>query len=266
MRKITVDEVVLNVEEQGTGEPLLLVHGFPLDHRMWQGQIDELSEDFRVIAPDLRGFGESSGAADLVTMEQFADDLANLLDALEIREKIIYCGLSMGGYIAWPFWRRHADRISKLILCDTRAAADSAEAAAGRLETAERVEQDGCAILSEAMIPKLFSDQTRRQRSRLITFTEEMIRASKPQTAAAALRGMAQRVDATPWLPQIGMPTLVVCGQEDALTGLAEMQAVAEAIPQASLAVIPACGHMAPLEDPVHVNKTIRNFLGVPKS
>jgi 3-oxoadipate enol-lactonase len=266
MGRVTVHGMDWNVADQGTGQTLLLVHGFPLDHQMWQGQMGELSEDFRVIAPDLRGFGTSDGSPGTVTMDQFADDLAELLDTLGVTEKTVLCGLSMGGYIAWEFWRRHAHRLAGLILCDTRAAADAPPAAQARLELAEQVLEQGSSVLSTAMIPKLFSEQTRRQRAWLVTFIEEMIRRCPPQAAAAALRGMARRADARDWLPRIDLPTLVICGREDALSTVSEMQDMAAAMPQAELAVIPGCGHLAPLEDPVHVNKAMRRFLGRPKS
>jgi 3-oxoadipate enol-lactonase len=167
----------------------------------------------------------------------------------------------MGGYIAWQFWRRHPQRLSHLILCDTRSAPDSPEAAQARLETAQRVRAEGSAILLDTMVPKLFSERTRRQNRAVITATHQVMRAARPAGVAAALRGMAQRVDATPWLPAIQVPTLVVCGQEDAITTVPEMENIARAIPRAALAVIPACGHLAPLEDPIHVNKAIRGFL-----
>jgi pimeloyl-ACP methyl ester carboxylesterase len=119
-------------------------------------------------------------------------------------------------------------------------------------------------VLIDTMVPKLFSDRTRRQNRAVVTATEHVIRSARPAGVAAALRGMAQRVDATPWLSEIRVPTLVVCGQEDAIATVSEMEGLARAIPQAQFAVIPACGHMAPLEDPIHVNKAIRGFLNGP--
>jgi pimeloyl-ACP methyl ester carboxylesterase len=232
---------------------------------MWRGQIDELSEDFHVLAPDLRGFGGSDISPGLVSMQQFADDLASLLDQRGIRQSIIFCGLSMGGYIAWQFWRRHVDRLSRLILCDTRAAADTTEAAQARCETARRVLQEGTAFLAETMIPKLFSERTRLQNRSIVAATRRSIEMAPRTGVAAALCGMAERADATPWLPDIQIPTLVLCGQQDAISPVAEMQAIADAIPGAEFAVIPACGHMAPLEGPIHVNKAIRGFLGAPR-
>src|SRR5262245_22137150 len=121
MPQISVGSVSLNVLDEGRGHPLLLVHGFPLDHSMWKGQIGELSKNFRVIAPDLRGFGQSSpisGDDAVVTMAQFADDLAALLAAMSVAEPVTFCGLSMGGYIAWQFAARNPQRLARLILCD----------------------------------------------------------------------------------------------------------------------------------------------------
>ncbi len=265
MNRIQLGDTTLNVVERGSGHPLLLVHGFPLDHQMWKGQIDDLSEDFHVLAPDLRGFGGSDGTSGIVSMERFADDLALLLDQRGIHQPITFCGLSMGGYIAWQFWRRHRDRLSHLILCDTRAAPDTPEAAQTRREMAQRVLQEGTAFLAETMIPKLFSDHTRLQNRSIMAATTRIIQSAQPAGVAAALCGMAERADATPWLSDIHVPTLVLCGQQDAICGVAEMQAMAEAIPGAEFAVIPACGHMAPLEGPIHVNKAIRGFLGAPR-
>ncbi len=270
MTRISIGNIELNVIEQGAGTPILLVHGFPLDHQMWRGQIDDLAEDFHVIAPDLRGFGCSdNGCSDnggsTVLMEQFADDLAQLLDVLSVKQRVVLCGLSMGGYVAWQFWRRHAERLSHLILCDTRAAADTSDVAAARLETADQVLREGPGVLVESMIPKLFSQRTRRQNRTVVAATTRVIESAPREGVAAALRGMAQRVDATPWLGEISVSTLVLCGQQDAISGVAEMQAIADSIPGSEFAVIPACGHMAPLEGPIHVNKTLRGFLGAPR-
>jgi pimeloyl-ACP methyl ester carboxylesterase len=230
---------------------------------MWQGQAHDLAETFQVLVPDLRGFGRSSAVTDLVTMAEYADDLAEMLDALNIHEPIVLCGLSMGGYIALEFWRRHRARLSHLILCDTRAAADSPEAAQTRLQTADRVLREGSQILAEAMLPRLFSAHSQRQRANVVAATEQVMRSARPAALAAALRGMAQRADATSWLSAIDVPTLVVCGQEDVISSPHEMEQLAAAMPHAEYVAIPACGHMAPLEDPVHVNKALRAFLGV---
>jgi pimeloyl-ACP methyl ester carboxylesterase len=260
-KQVSIGDVALHVVDQGSGAPLLLVHGFPLDHSMWRGQIDALSDVCRVIAPDQRGFGQS-GAADKMSMESMADDLASLLDALGVTQPIVYCGLSMGGYIAWQFIKRHGDRLAKLILCDTRAAADSEEARKNRFATAQKVLKEGSHVVAEGMLPKLFADSTTAEQPEVVEQTRQVIEATAPASVAAALHAMAGRIDATSILPGIKLPTLVLCGEHDALTPATEMHQVAGAMPAAQYIEIADAGHMAPLEKPAPVNAAIRQFLG----
>jgi 3-oxoadipate enol-lactonase len=247
--------------ERGAGLPLLLVHGFPLDHTMWAGQVDELPAHCRVIAPDLRGFGRSPAGGETVSMEHFADDLAALLDGLGITEPVVLCGLSMGGYIALQFWRKHRARLRGLVLCDTRAAADTPEAAAARLTLAERVLREGPAPLVEIMLPKLFGEPTRRQRPDVVEGLRRVMMATDPRGIAAAARGMAERPDMTGMLGRIECPTLVIVGRHDAVSPPAEMRGIAEAVPGAKFVEIPAAGHMSPLENPAAVNAAFAEFL-----
>lgn len=264
MPNISIGSSSFHVLDQGRGQPLLLVHGFPLDRTMWRAQVSELAKDFRVIAPDLRGFGQSSPiTADdaVVTMAQFADDLAALLSALNIKEQVTFCGFSMGGYIAWQFAARHADQLGRLILCDTKAAADTKEAAEGRHKLAAKVLAEGSQVAADAMLPKLFSKRAIESKAACVEETRQTILRTSPQAIAAALRGMAQREDFTAKLPAISIPTLVLCGAEDAISPPAEMRSIAAAIPRAEYAEIPAAGHMSPVEDPQAVNRAIRKFL-----
>jgi 3-oxoadipate enol-lactonase len=261
MKTLAIADTRFHLVDQGSGPPLLFVHGFPLDHQMWLGQIDALADEYRVLAPDLRGFGESESNLEVVSMERYADDLANILDALEIEQPVSLCGLSMGGYVAWQFWKRHPGKLDKLILCDTRAAADSIEAAQARKKLAKDVLAQGTSMLVETMIPKLFSRMSRENKPDIVQATTAVIRTANRMGVAAALRGMADRPDVAHWLPQIRIPTLVVCGEEDAISGVSEMSEIADQLPQATFTVVPDCGHMAPLEDPQFVNRAIRDFL-----
>lgn len=261
MARVSVGNMELNFVERGAGVPLLLAHGFPLDHSMWQGQIEGLADVCRVIAPDLRGFGGSGVTPGIVTMQQFADDLAALLDALRINEPVVFCGLSMGGYIAWQFAQRHRERLSKLILCDTRAVADTPEAAAGRRNTAERVLAEGAGIVAEAMLLKLFAPQTEMQQPQIMEATKQVMVRTDPRGIAAALLGMAERPDVTSQLASIDVPTLVICGQHDSISSPTEMRQIASSIPPAQFVEIADAGHMAPLERPVAVNAAMREFL-----
>ena len=251
----------LHLVERGRGLPLLLVHGFPLDHTMWEGQLQELAGHARILAPDLRGFGRSAASGETVSMEQFADDLAALLDARGIHEPVVFCGLSMGGYIGWQFFRRHRSRLRGLILCDTRAVADPPAAAEARRVNAERVLAEGMGFLADGMLDKLFAAETRQRRPDLIEATRRVMLAASPQGVAAALRGMAARPDVSAWLPQIDVPALLLCGREDAISTVEEMRGIAHCMPQARFVEVAAAGHMSPLEQPRLVNEAIREFL-----
>jgi len=261
MKTVKLRDATLSIADVGSGPTLLLVHGFPLDHSMWRHQLESLGDKYRVIAPDLRGFGASTGATDTITMDQLADDLADLLDGLDIAEPVTFCGLSMGGYVAWQFWQRHASRLDRLILCDTRAVADTDEAARGRSDMAQRVLSEGATIVAEAMLPKLFAETTIRERADIVEATRRVMQATAPVTVAGALRGMAQRPDMTSELPNVDVPTLVMCGEYDVISTVDEMRSIADALPNARFVEVSGSGHMSPLEDPIAVNAAIRSFL-----
>jgi pimeloyl-ACP methyl ester carboxylesterase len=228
---------------------------------MWDSQIEEFSKSFRVIAPDLRGFGKTDGALYSVSMEQFADDLAGLLDAMGINGPVTFCGLSMGGYIAWQFAQRHPSRLSRLIICDSRAAADSADAAANRLKMADIVLRDGPEPVAWAMMPKLFAQCSSQRCPQVIERVRQMVMSTNPVAIAAAHRGMAVRPDVTSLLPSLRIPTLILCGEHDAISPVAEMKGFTEMIPGAEFVMITDAGHMAPMEKPELVNAAIRQFL-----
>lgn len=261
MKTVPIPDGGLATIDRGDGMPVLLVHGFPLDHTMWDRQIEALARNYRVIAPDLRGFGRSSAGGEMTTMEQFADDLAAILDALNVEVPVVLCGLSMGGYIAFQFWRRHSARLRALALCDTRAIADTAEGAAARLTMAERVLRDGPGFVADMMLPKLFTVESRTPERDYLESTRRVILSTDPRGIAAAARGMAQRPDFTGRLGHISVPTLVLVGSEDALSAPEEMRAIAAAIPGSRFIEIAGAGHMSPLEKPDEVTEALAEFL-----
>lgn len=261
MKRLTVNGVELATMDRGHGMPVVLVHGFPLNHAMWNAQIEALSARYRILAPDLRGFGASGVTEGTVTMEQFADDLAALLDALEVEEPVVVCGLSMGGYIAWAFWRKYPSRVRALVFCDTRAAADTPEAAANRRATAERVLREGPGPVADAMLPKLTATSTPKMHPEVIETLRQMILSTDPHGIAAASLGMAERPDVTQWLPQIACPSLVIVGQQDTISPVAEMRAIAAAIPGSQFVEISGAGHVSPMENPAETNVAIGAFL-----
>lgn len=262
MKTVNLGDVSLQVHDEGTGIPVLFVHGFPLDHRMWRHQLSDLASDFRVIAPDLRGFGGSGVTDGVVSMDQFADDLVALLAALGIDEPVVLCGLSMGGYIAWQFARRHAARLRALILCDTRAVADPPEAVRNRRRVAETVLEHGAEPLAGAMPSNLLSPVTLEQQPELLEELRRTIAGTSPQGIAAASLGMAERPDSSELLGTLNLPALLIVGVDDAISTVTEMSGIAAAMPQARLVEIPAAGHMAPLENPGPVIAAMREFLG----
>jgi pimeloyl-ACP methyl ester carboxylesterase len=249
------------VVHEGDGPPLVFLHGFPLSHGMWKYQRAEFKATHRVIIPDLRGFGKSIAAADPMSLDDYADDLAAILDRLHVGKPVVLCGLSMGGYIAFRFVERHSDRLRALILCDTKAVADSREATANRTAMADRVLTEGPRIAVEAMLPRLFDAEAKNREPALIDEIRDGILASSSRTIAAAQRAMAIRPDSTPLLRQIAVPTLVLVGEHDVLSPPAEMQALASEIPGSEFVVIPHAGHLAPLEQPAAVNAAIQAFL-----
>ncbi len=256
-----VDGRSFNIRIEGAGEPILFVHGFPLDQTMWKHQIDHFSKSLQVIAPDLRGFGESSSAEGTVEMKDFADDLAGILDALEIKKPVHFCGLSMGGYIAWEFVQRHPGKVKSLILCDTKASPDSEEAKANREQTAQRVLAEGPEFLAIAMAEKLFSPHTIAENPDVVKRTQSLIRSTNPNSIAAALRGMAVRADMDVALQSIDVPTLAIVGEDDQLTTPDVMKEMAKGISNAQFVEVQQAGHMSPLEQPKFVNQAIEDFL-----
>ncbi len=261
MAMVSINGDSFFVTDQGSGPPLLLVHGFPLNHTMWIHQIEEFASRHRVLAPDLRGFGKSVVTAGTVTMQQHADDLAAILDKMEINDPIVFCGLSMGGYIAWQFVEKYGGRLAGLILCDTRAIADTEEAREGRIAMAKRVLQEDPEFVAEAMLPKLVARDTSASRPEIARAIREMIVGTAPNGIAAAQRGMAERPDVTQQLSTIKVPTLVIVGEHDEISRAQEMREIADAIPNSRFVEIAGAGHMTPMEQPEALNAAMRKFL-----
>ncbi len=261
MKNIQLPDVDLAVFDCGNGRPLVLVHGFPMDHTLWNEQAAALGKHYRVIRPDLRGFGRSSTTPNKVTVNRWADDLAAMLDALAINVPIVLAGLSMGGYVAFQFFQTHRARLAGLILCDTKAEADTPSAAAARLETAERVQREGSQVLVETMLPRLLAPHTRQHRPDVVERLRQMILSGDPNGQAATLRGLAERPNFTPLLAKIDCPTLFIVGRQDIISPPDEMRAMSREIPGSKLVEIENAGHVSPLEAPQEVTAAMENFL-----
>jgi 3-oxoadipate enol-lactonase len=251
----------LAVHTSGSGLPLLLLHGFPLDHRMWRRQAP-LAEHLRLIVPDQRGFGGSDGPGP-AGIAQLADDAVALLDALHVARPAVVCGLSMGGYVAQHVAARHPERVAALVLVDTRLDADTPEARTARDDLAEKVGRIGQRIVSEAMVPRLLAASTGSDtdRSEVERELREMIQAQSIPTIQAALRALGNRPDMTEAMRQVAVPTLLVVGAEDAITPPACLELAEAIMPEARLLVVPRAGHMVPMEAADVFNRAVLEFL-----
>ena len=248
--------------DEGPGPVVVLLHGFPVSRAMWDEQLAGIGSVYRVIAPDLRGFGESPVPEGVYTMDAMADDVVELLETLEIAGPVVVGGLSMGGYVALSLAVRYPTRVRALMLMDTRAGADTAEAAEGREATARAVlAADSAAAVAASMLPRVFSKTTLEQRPERVEPIKAIMEQTAPIGVAGALRGMACRPDRRGDLAKIAVPTLIIVGEEDVITPPAEAEAMAEAIPNARLEVIPQAAHMAPYENPSATNAVILRFL-----
>ena len=269
MKNVELKNCSIATVDEGAGEPLLLVHGFPLDHTMWQPQIDFFREHhtnrFRVIAPDLFGFAESFPGDDkmpqTISMREYARQLVELLDALRITQPVTFCGLSMGGYIGWQMVRNHAERLRALVLCDTKATADSPEVARARHFMADGAAEAGTTVATRGMLERLVSSVTLETKKDVAAQLQRMIDRTVPAAVAAAQRGMAERADATELLPSITVPTLGICGADDQITPPSEMQAMCDSIPNADLEIIANAGHIPSMEQPNVTNDVLAEFL-----
>lgn len=244
--------------DRGQGLPLVFVHGFPLSRNCWQPQLDDLGSSSRIIAPDLPGFGGRPAASGVATMDSFADDIESLLAELDTGP-VVLVGHSMGGYVALAFARRHPEMLRGLVLVGTRSGPDSADAAAGRRATAEKVRDSGIEVVVNAMAPKLLSPVNRSSESEA-AIREFMMSASR-EGVIGALHGMAERPDSTPGLSKVSVPTLVVTGADDEVIPPAESTALAAAIPGSRLQVIPDAGHMVAWEQPAAFSKALGDWL-----
>lgn len=247
--------VTLHCRDTGSGPPLVLLHAFPLSSVMF----DEIRHRFaggdgyaaRVITPDARGFGGSrlGDTAGRPTLDEYAADIAALLDRLEL-DRVTLGGVSMGGYVAMAFARRHPDRIAGLALLDTKASEDTEEAKANRHTLADTVERTGSVEpLLTAVLPKLLGTTTAQSRPELAGRVRTWVEAASPPAVARASRAMAARPDSFGTLRAFDGPALVLVGEEDELSPVKDAEAMAAALPDAELVVVPATGHLAAVED-----------------
>ena len=249
-------------EVVGQGPPVVLIHAFPLSREMWRAQWNALQRRIRVIAPDLPGFGQSLQQAK-PSIPQMAREIAGLLDQLKVREPVVICGLSMGGYVTFEFLRQFPQRVRALGLFSTRAVADTPEGREGRLKAAQKIRSEGLEAFSRTILPKLVGKTTLESRPAVVQEITRMILANQPEGVADALLAMADRQDSTELLASISCPTLVVAGEEDSFIPASDAQAMASRIPGTQLQVIHQAGHLVNLEQPVAFQAILSGWLEI---
>ena len=259
MKKIPIGGVNLQYNDQGRGPVILCLHAFGVPLGMWDG-LEDLAPDYRIVRFDARGFGGSDPGDAMLTMDRIAEDAALFIERLRLGP-VILMGCSMGGYAAFSFAQKYASSLRGLILVDTRAAADSADARKGRAELAARVMREGSRAALDFFLPKVFGDTTRSSRADVIARLKDMMLANSPRGLSDGLHGLAARPDSTPLLREIAVPTLVICGEEDAITPRADALIMANGIKGAELTMIPRAGHLPSMETPEEFNAALRPFL-----
>jgi pimeloyl-ACP methyl ester carboxylesterase len=262
--RVRSSDVDIFYEVMGDGPSVLLLHPFPANRGVWLPVAEMLAARYRLILPDLRGHGESGVGDGPATMEKHAADVVRVMDDAGVR-KAVFAGESIGGYILFEFWRRMRERVSALVLCNTKAGADNEEARANRLRSAEDVEKRGVEPFVETMIPKLLGETIRTTRPDVVERARGMMMKMTPTGVAAVQRGMATRPDSVATLATIDVPTLLITGDEDVLTGVGEAELMQRHIAGSTLKVIPRAGHYAVFERHEEAGRMVRQFLdGLP--
>ena len=245
--------------DAGAGWPVILIHAFPLTADMWRPQLERVARGWRYLAPDVRGFGGSSGGSVRPTMDDYAADVEAVMDTLGIETAVIG-GLSMGGYITFALHRRAPDRFSSVVLADTKAEADTAEGREGRRAMPELVRSEGVGAVADKMLPQLLSAASRAHAD-LVLSVRGMIEANTTDGIDNAIHAMMDRPDSTPDLPRLQVPVLIVVGGEDVLTPPADSERILNATERSQLVVLPDAGHLSNLEVPEAFSTALANFL-----
>lgn len=259
--QVRINDYTMEYDDSGIGIPLLLIHGYPLNHQMWRPQITGLGEIARVVAPDLRGHGLSDPVQGKYDMELLAQDCRELLDDLGIRRPVVIGGLSMGGYVTLAFYRLFPTRVAGLILAATRASADSPEGKANRDKSAALALEQGTPAIVASMLPRMMSPITYLEKPELVVTIEEIMETTSVEGITGDLMGMKDRPDSTPLLANIDKPTLILHGTDDQLVPLSEAESMHTAIKDSRLQVIADAGHLLNLEQPEQFNLAVHDFL-----
>jgi 3-oxoadipate enol-lactonase len=258
--KTVINEATIGYTDQGKGTPLVFIHAFPLSKTMWQPQVDALKDAYQVITIDLGGHGESDIVLWNDTLDDYAKNVIRLLDHLGIAQAV-FVGLSMGGYTLFSIYRNYANRVKAMVLADTRAQADSEEGKAGRRSMAQVAFKEEAPGIADIMLPKLLAPSTIEHRPEIVEQVRQMILQTSTAGIVVDLVAMAARPDSTDLLSTITCPTLVVVGEDDQATPVAESQYLAQRISGSTFVTIPQAGHLSNFEQPAAFNQALKSFL-----
>ena len=256
----------LDVPPSGKGRgagTLVLIHGFPLNPAMWEPQLVLAERGWRIIVPELRGFGsasEAKGDPPATSIDDYAGDTIDLLDNLHVKDAVI-CGLSMGGYTALAMFRHAATYFRAMVLADTRSEGDSPEAVTNRKNMQQLVRDKGPGAVADALVPKLLCEATLKGKPDVVARLRKQITESSVDAIVGALTALMTRADSTPLLPTIRIPVQIIVGDQDALTPPALSEQMHKDISGSALAVIPGAGHMSNMEQPAAFNEVLGGFL-----
>lgn len=259
---VSLDGITIAYDDHGTGTALVMVHGHPFNRSMWRPQVERFSgSGWRVVAPDLRGYGETTVVPGMTTLDVFARDLVKLLDHLGL-DSAVLAGLSMGGQIVMDFYRQFPDRVRALVLADTFATGETETGRVRRNEIADRLLREGMAAYAEEELPKMVDPANIQAQPSVAEHVLGMMRTTPAEGAAAALRGRAERPDYVEVLAKVGVPVLVVVGEADVYTPVAVARSMHEVLPDSTLVIIEGAGHMPNLERTAEFDAALGRFLG----
>lgn len=259
--QVEINNFLMAYEENGSGMPLVMIHGYPLNRKIWDPQLEGLSDAARVIAPDLRGHGESQPTPGPYWMDLLAEDIKQFLDALRIPRPFVLCGLSMGGYVAMAYYRQYSPELAGLIFAATRAKADSPAGKKNRDEAAAKAKQEGVQAVVASMLPKLLSPKTFQNNQELVDRLRDIMQQTSLEAMLGDLMGMKERPDSSLTLQEISLPTLIVYGEDDQVIERDEVESMHAALINSQLVVIPKAGHLLNMEQPDPFNQAVRSYL-----
>ena len=259
MKSIQLGNTQWHYEEKGTGKALVLVHGFPMDHRIWNDQLEGLCGVYRVIAVDLKGFGKSR-SNEAFTIDSMADELVDFVKAVDAYPCFL-AGLSMGGYIALSLAVRHPESLQGLIIVSSKSEADTPAGKEGRQKTAQLAQEKGSIAVAEQMLPRVLTEETIKGNPELVGKMRQIMEACPANTIANASFAMRERADRTADLPGLNMPVLVVLGERDTLLPVNGGRKLAEACPNGRLVVVAGAGHVPCMENPKAMNGALAEFV-----